>query len=207
MSRTSPRASSCPSPHRPMATTTLRADAARNLELILEAAEAAFAEKGHEASVADIAAAAGVGQATIFRRFETKDDLIAAVFERKVEQLLEAAEAAQRKRRAWDGLMDLMSTLTASQVRDRGFFQSMAHELLTKNEGMLERKEQMKEAVASVVEQAKADGDLRTDIQADDVYAFCCAGAKAAAMGPNAGPRAAKRYLAVITDGMRGGAA
>jgi AcrR family transcriptional regulator len=190
-----------------VAAPTLRADAARNLELILEAADVEFAEKGHEACVADIATRAGVGQATIFRRFETKDDLIAAVFLRKVEQLLEAAETAQRKRRAWDGLMGLMSTLTESQVRDRGFFQSMAHELLSKDDRMLERKQQMKEAVAEVVEKAKAEGDLREDIQPDDVYAFCCAAAQAAAMGPNAGPRAAKRYLAVITDGMRAGAA
>jgi AcrR family transcriptional regulator len=54
-----------------VAAPTLRADAARNLELILEAADEAFAEQGHEACVADIATRAGVGQATIFRRFET----------------------------------------------------------------------------------------------------------------------------------------
>src|SRR3954466_6907199 len=130
MSRTSPRASSCPSPHRPMATTTLRADAARNLELILEAAETAFAEKGHDASVADIAAHAGVGQATIFRRFATKDDLIAAVFERKIVHRLEAAESAQRKRRAWDGLTEFMAVATELHRRDRGFFQSMAEQLM-----------------------------------------------------------------------------
>src|SRR3954470_17888907 len=130
MSRTSPRASSCPSPHRSMATTTLRADAARNLELILEAAETAFAEKGHDASVADIAAEAGVGQATIFRRFETKDDLIAAVFERKIEKFIEAARAAGRKKRAWDGLMEFMATATQLHVRDRGFFQGMAEQLM-----------------------------------------------------------------------------
>src|SRR3954452_16699642 len=114
MWRTSPPARRPPSqPHREkMATTTLRADAARNLELILEAAEAAFAEKGHEACVADIATRAGVGQATIFRRFETKDDLIAAVFERKIGLLLAAAESAQRKRDAWDGLMEFMATAT-----------------------------------------------------------------------------------------------
>src|SRR4051812_42280523 len=127
MSRTSPRASSCPSPHRPMATTTLRADAARNLELILEAAETAFAEKGHDASVADIAAEAGVGQATIFRRFETKDDLIAAVFERKIKELLAAVESAQRTRRAWDGVMAVMGGMSGRHLRDRGFFPALAH--------------------------------------------------------------------------------
>ena len=185
-----------------MATTTLRADAARNLELILEAADAAFAEKGHEACVADIAARAGVGQATIFRRFETKDDLIAAVFERKIEQLRAAAESASRKRRAWDGLMDFMAVATQLHARDRGFFQSMAEQLM-QNEHMVELKLQMKESVTDLVDRAKAQGDLRADLSPEDVFAFSCAAAQAATMGPNAGPRASKRYLAVITDGMR----
>src|SRR6187401_2826543 len=122
-----------------MTPTALRADAARNLELILDAAEAAFAEKGHDASVADIAARAGVGQATIFRRFETKDDLIAAVFERKIEELVGVAEAASRKRRAWDGLIQFMTAATELHARDRGFFQSMAEQLM-ENPHLRERK-------------------------------------------------------------------
>jgi AcrR family transcriptional regulator len=185
-----------------VAAPTLRADAARNLELILEAADGAFAEKGHEACVADIAARAGVGQATIFRRFETKDDLIAAVFARKIEQLLAAAESAQRKRRAWDGLMEFMATATELHRRDRGFFQSMAEQLM-KSDQIVELKLRMKAALAGLVEKAKAEGDLRADLSAEDVFAFCCAAAQAAGMGPNPGPRASKRYLAVITDGMR----
>jgi AcrR family transcriptional regulator len=182
--------------------TTLRADAARNLELILEAAEEAFAEKGNSACVADIATRAGVGQATIFRRFETKDDLIAAVFERKIQQLVAAAEAASRKRRAWDGLMDFMAVVTELHVRDRGFFQSMAHQLM-KDEDVVALKRQAMETVAGLVERAKAEGDLREDISAEDIPAFCCAAAQAGSMGPNPKPRAWKRYLAVMTDGMR----
>jgi AcrR family transcriptional regulator len=183
-------------------TTTLRADAARNLELILEAAEEAFAEKGNEAGVADIAARAGVGQATIFRRFETKDDLIAAVFERKLQRLLAAAESASRKRRAWDGLLDLMSTATELHFRDRGFFQSMAHQLM-QNQHLVDLKGQMKEAVTGLVERAKAEGDLRPDISPEDVFAFCSAAAQAGNMVPSTNARAWKKYLAVITDGMR----
>ena len=143
--------------------TALRADAARNLELILEAAEEAFAEKGNEACVADIATRAGVGQATIFRRFDTKDDLIAAVFERKIHQLLTTTQAASRKRRAWDGLLELMSVVTALHARDRGFFQSMAQQLM-KDQHLADLKHQMKDAVTGLVERAKAEGDLRQDI-------------------------------------------
>jgi AcrR family transcriptional regulator len=185
-----------------VATTVLRADAARNLELILEAAEEAFAEKGHEACVADIATRAGVGQATIFRRFETKDDLIAAVFARKIEQFAAAAESAQRKRRAWDGLMEFMATATELHRRDRGFFQSMAQQLM-QDEQIVERKQEAMAAVNVLIERAKTEGDLRADIGPEDIPAFCCAAAQAASMGSSQGARAAKRYLAVITDGMR----
>jgi AcrR family transcriptional regulator len=185
-----------------VAAPVLRADAARNLELILEAAEEAFAAKGHDACVADIAARAGVGQATIFRRFETKDDLIAAVFERKIKQLLEAAESAQRKRRAWDGLMEFMVVATELHRRDRGFFQSMAEQLM-KSDQIAELKARVKDALTGLVAKAKAEGDLRADISPEDVFAFCCAAAQAASMGPTQGPRTSKRYLAVITDGLR----
>jgi AcrR family transcriptional regulator len=185
-----------------VAAPTLRADAARNLELILEAAEEAFAEKGNEACVADIATRAGVGQATIFRRFETKDDLIAAVFERKIAQLAAAAESAQRKRRAWDGLLEFMEAATQLHMRDRGFFQSMAQQLM-KDEHVLEMKQQAMSGVKDLVERAKAEGDLRADITWEDIPAFCCAAAQAATMGPSPSPRASKRYLAVMTDGMR----
>src|SRR5437588_4819091 len=130
-----------------MTAPTLRADAARNLELILEAAEAAFAEKGHEACVADIAARAGVGQATIFRRFETKDDLIKAVFERKIGQVVAAADAATRKRCAWDGLMAFMTFATELQTHDRGFFQGYAERITASEPGLREQKERVKEQV------------------------------------------------------------
>lgn len=182
-----------------MTPTALRADAARNLELILEAAEAAFAEKGHDACVADIAARAGVGQATIFRRFETKDDLIAAVFERKIAQIAEKADAAARKRSAWDGLRSFMTTMTELQVRDRGFFQSYAERLMETRPEIRAHKQTVMQQVVDLVQRAKDEGSLRADIGAEDVYALSCAAAQAGA----AGPRGWKSYLQLIQDGMR----
>jgi AcrR family transcriptional regulator len=185
-----------------VAAPTLRADAARNLESILEAADETFAEKGHEASVADIAARAGVGQATIFRRFETKDDLIAAVFERKIAKIEETVEAATRKRSAWDGLMAFMAVVTEMQARDRGVFEGFA-ERLKADPAMQAHKREMMSKVGGLLERAKAEGELRRDITLEDVQALTCAAAQAASMGEKPSARAAKRYLAVITAGMR----
>jgi AcrR family transcriptional regulator len=182
-----------------MTAPTLRADAARNLELILEAAEEVFAEKGNEACVADIAKRAGVGQATIFRRFETKDELIAAIFERKFQEIVATVEAATRKRSAWDGLQMFMAFVTQLQVRDRGFFQGYAERLIAADPEMRAQKQTLSQQVGDLVERAKAEGSLRADIGAEDIHALCCAAAQAGA----AGPKAWKRYLEVITDGMR----
>jgi AcrR family transcriptional regulator len=184
----------------------LRADAARNLELILEAAEEAFAEKGNDACVADIATRAGVGQATIFRRFQTKDDLIGAVFERKVAKVDEALDAACRKRDAWEGVLAFMKIMTEMQARDRGVFEGFA-ERLKADPARQKRKQEMMSKVEGLVERAKAEGTLRSDITVEDIHALTVAAAQAATMGPNPSMRAAKRYLAVITDGMRAGAA
>ena len=63
-------------------TPTVRADAARNRESLLAAAEQEFAERGLSASVADIARRAGVAKGTVFRHFATKEDLLEAVYER-----------------------------------------------------------------------------------------------------------------------------
>ena len=63
----------------------LRSDARRNLERVLDAAAEVFAASGPDASVDEIAKRAGVGHATVFRRFPTKDYLMFAVIERRVE--------------------------------------------------------------------------------------------------------------------------
>lgn len=67
-----------------------RADARRNQEALLDAAAAVFAASGVEAPIRDIAAAAGIGTATIYRHFPTRADLIAAVYRHQVESLAEA---------------------------------------------------------------------------------------------------------------------
>jgi AcrR family transcriptional regulator len=72
----------------------LRADAARNRERIIAAAAAVFAERGLEAATAEIAHRAGVGEATLFRRFPTKDDLIDAIIETRMEEVVALADAA-----------------------------------------------------------------------------------------------------------------
>ena len=58
----------------------LRADAERNRRRIIAAAHKLFAERGLDVSLDDVAAAAGVGVGTVYRRFANRDELIVGVF-------------------------------------------------------------------------------------------------------------------------------
>jgi AcrR family transcriptional regulator len=69
----------------------VRADAQRNVDQLLAAAKAVFAESGVDAPVREVAARAGVGVGTLYRHFPQRSDLITAVFKTEVDAA--AAEA------------------------------------------------------------------------------------------------------------------
>ena len=71
----------------------LRADAARNSEKILRAARAMYAESGPDASLEEIARRAGVGIATLYRRFPNKEELVRAALEQKITEAMSPAIA------------------------------------------------------------------------------------------------------------------
>lgn len=68
-----------------------RADAQRNLDALLEAAKAVFAESGVDAPIREIAARAGVGVGTVYRHFPQRSDLVQGVFRREVDATADAA--------------------------------------------------------------------------------------------------------------------
>ena len=69
-----------------------RADAERNRERILEVAKDVFTRDGAAASLDDIARRSGIGNATLYRHFPTRDDLIEAVYRSEVEKLAAAEQ-------------------------------------------------------------------------------------------------------------------
>ena len=101
-------------------TRPLRVDAERNRGRIVEAAQAAFAEQGLDVPLEDVAEDAGVGIATLYRRFPTRDDLIAACFERRVAEYARVAEEALEAPDGWSGLCAYVEQICAMQAADRG---------------------------------------------------------------------------------------
>ncbi|HYB18593.1 MAG TPA: helix-turn-helix domain-containing protein, partial [Streptosporangiaceae bacterium] len=72
----------------------LRADAARNRDAIVAVARDVFAEQGLEAPLEAIGARAGVGIATLYRRFPTRKEPAAAALVNEVAEYVDAARQA-----------------------------------------------------------------------------------------------------------------
>jgi AcrR family transcriptional regulator len=181
-------------------TRPLRADAARNRELLLAAAADEFAERGLDASVADIARRAGVGKGTVFRHFATKDDLIAAIVLDRInalnvvgERLLDAADPGA-------ALLEFLTVAAQQrQQRDLSFLQE-AGEL---NADATRVRAKMFQTIHTLVDRAREHGTVRADITGTDIILLMCAPNYVISYVPDASPDLWQRYLAIIFDGLR----
>ena len=86
---------------------SLRADAERNRQRIVEAARSVFAERGLDAPLDAIAERAGVGQATLYRRFPRREDLIVACFAPKLTEYADGGGGGARRARRVGGVLRL----------------------------------------------------------------------------------------------------
>lgn len=106
-----------------MAQRTERADALRNREAVLAAADALFSESSspHSVSMDDIAAAAGVGKGTLFRRFGDRAGLIGAVIASRLEPLQQAVQEAQDVGRSspQQRVLDLLDASLRFKIENR----------------------------------------------------------------------------------------
>ena len=181
----------------------LRADAARNRELIIAAAAAVFAERGLDAATAEIAHRAGVGEATLFRRFPTKDDLIDAIIETRMEELAVLADAAADAADPATALERFMQDLVKQFSRDKGFFEAAGERCMNDPKFQAQRERGM-EAVGRLLRRAQDAGAVRTDLSPADI-SFLAGSAMYAMEVRKPGLRDDlwKRYLRVILDGMK----
>jgi AcrR family transcriptional regulator len=185
-----------------LAPRTLRSDAERNRRLVLEAAAAAFAEDGLEVGMAEIARRAGVGNATVFRRFPSKDVLIEAIIEEKIEELIDAARRAAQIEDPWDSLVALMESTAGLQARDRGFFQA-TEQFLLDHPDLLRRHRPILDAVEPLIARAQRAGVLRDDVTTLDVMGLVKGSVACLPPSPDLRADGWRRYLALLLDALR----
>jgi len=181
----------------------LRADAARNRERIIAAAAAVFAERGLDAATAEIAHRAGVGEATLFRRFPTKDDLIDAIIETRMDEVATLVDAAADDPDPTVALERVMQVLVKQFSRDKGFFEAAGERCMNDPKFQAQRERGLA-AVGRLLKRAQDAGAVRRDLSPSDI-SFLAGSAMYAMEVSKPGLRDDlwKRYLRVILDGMK----
>jgi AcrR family transcriptional regulator len=143
-------------------------DARENRDRIVDAAQSLFAAEGLNTPMSEIARQAGVGAATLSRRFPTRESLVDAVFERQLAWWTQAIDAVDASVDPWVALRDLLERACVEQARDqvcaelviRAFFQGSSFE---------REKAALRAIVERILNGAKKAGTVRADVDWNDI--------------------------------------
>jgi len=181
----------------------VRADAQRNVDVLLQAAKAVFATSGVDAPVREIAEKAGVGVGTLYRHFPQRADLVAAVFRREVDACAEAAPVLAEKLGPGEALAQWMQRYAAFIATKRGLASALhsgdpAFDPLPAY--FLQR---LEPALRSLLDAAATAGEVRNDVAAEDLL---FAVARLCMSSRDDGSEHAQQMAALLVDGLRYGA-
>jgi AcrR family transcriptional regulator len=179
----------------------LRADARRNRELLLTSAVRLFSECGLDATLDAIAKDAGVGIGTLYRHFPTREALIEAAYRNELATVCDAASELlaafppEKATRAWmDRFIDYMSTKIGMADALRAVIASGA-------DPYAQSRDLLDSAIEALLTAGGAAGELRTDVEPDDVL-ISLSGIALAAGAPDRREQAG-RLLDLLMDGLR----
>jgi len=188
----------------PVSDKPLRSDAERNRRRILEAAAKVFADRGLDVSLDEIAAAAGVGVGTVYRRFPDKDHLIDALFEDKIDDVVRAAEAALQIADPWEAFETFMRRMCRLQAEDLGLKEVL---LARGSERVGRARERIAPIAMQIMRRAQEAGVVRADLRPFDVPMMHFSVGFVAERTRDVSPDYWQRLLTVYLDGVRADAA
>ncbi|MFI8813114.1 MULTISPECIES: TetR/AcrR family transcriptional regulator [unclassified Streptomyces] len=146
---------------------TLRSDARDNRESILDAARALFSADGLDVPMREVARRAGVGPATLYRRFPTKQILIAEAFADQLRACRIIVDEGCADPDPWHGLCLVIEKICELHARDRGFTEAFLSTVPGAPD--VAGREYTVNAVAGLARRAKEAGHLRSDFVLDDL--------------------------------------
>jgi AcrR family transcriptional regulator len=179
----------------------LRADAERNRTALLTAAREVFGEHGLDASLDEIARRAGVGNATLYRRFPTRRDLIAEVFAGQMAEYVALAEFAMVAPDPWPAFVAYLTRLFEMQATDRGLSELLVNSRFDDDERLAGLRVAAQRGATDVIARAQHAGVLRPDFSRQDLSLLLRA--NAAVVHRVDLPDAWRRHLDLLLDGLR----
>ena len=179
----------------------LRKDAERNRGRILDAARELFAQRGLGVTLNEIAHHAGVGVATVYRRFPDKDQLVEELFEERMDEIVALMEQALADPDPWHGLVSFLARTSAMQAADAAL-----KELVTDPSAAPGRISRIRARMPPMSEQlfegARATGRLRDDIAAHDIPMLHLMIASVIDASRDVAPDLWQRYMAILIRGL-----
>jgi AcrR family transcriptional regulator len=177
----------------------LRADARRNRELLLAAAREVFAEHGADAPLDEVARRAGIGNATMYRHFPTRRELLIAVYADEVTALCTQGEALLETEPPADALFTWLRAFVAHVAGKRDLALAIPGDQDGERSALFDGWHAAMHATASgLLARAQSAGEASADLTASDLLTLATGIAVAS---PDSGQ--AGRCLAVIRHGTR----
>jgi AcrR family transcriptional regulator len=188
----------------PSATRPLRADAARNHSQILVAARDVFVERGAGAPLDEIARRAGVGIATLYRRFPDRETLMRAVVIDALERTRSAAEHATAEES--DGFAALTRYMHAViDVRVSAVIPVLLDEIDLDDPEIRLRRDASAAAIEQIISDAHADGTLAKEVTFGDIGLLLVRLSRPlpGPIDPELAGRLAHRHVDLLIEGLR----
>nr|WP_310969802.1 MULTISPECIES: helix-turn-helix domain-containing protein [unclassified Amycolatopsis] len=179
-----------------------RSDARDNRERLLEAARAVFAAEGLAAPMREIARHAGVGPATLYRHFPTKEQLFAEAFAERMRACYAVVEDGLADADPWRGLRTVIERLGELYARDRATTAALVSAYPGALDFTADRERALK-SLAELVRRAKEAGELRPETTLDDVVILLMAAGGIQASTPANRAAAVRRYTTIASNGLR----
>lgn len=157
-------------PEQQKARRKVRADAARNRSLLLEAATAIFSAGGSHASLEAVARQAGVGIGTLYRHFSTREALFDAVYRHEVDLLGDLAERLTQEADPVEALRQWLHANVRLVATKKGMVEGMQLVAHGSSELKAYSFKRLTDAIALLLDRAVKAGAVRADISADDLW-------------------------------------
>jgi AcrR family transcriptional regulator len=141
----------------------------RNRELLLTAAAAAFAARGADVSLEDIARDAGVGIGTLYRHFPTRDLLVQAVYRHEVDVLCESADQLLETLPPDQALAEWMQLFVRHVATKRGMLSVLKPMMSADATFFAQTRGRAVAAATKLLDAGVAAGTVRSDIKGDDL--------------------------------------
>jgi len=176
----------------------------RNRVAIVDAARTAFAERGLGAPLEPIAAAAGVGNATLYRHFPERAALWEAVLREPLQEVLDLVRTCVdlASRDPWDGFATFVRRTAEIEARREGYSELMTTRF-TGAPTLLALRAEIQTGVEALFRAAQDDGSIRPDAALGDVAVVQLSMARTIEAFGDVAPELHRRWVSLMLDALR----